>query len=419
MRTFGQTMRNCLPAIGLGLITAFGVASVTVVNAPSAMAQSGPKSSKEFAETFNAANAAYSARRYSEALQKLDQAAPHAKTNQEKSAIEQVRVGIYCTQNNHAQCITAIEKARSIGGLSGAVNKNYDGLLYAAYNGSGQTAKATAQLKANVAKYGGSADELSVLAKAELAAKNYAEAIKLAKQAISKSGSKPVPYNILLNAYDSQGNKAEFYNTLEKAAIAFKTATYWKPFIERAKSEPSFRSGTAGLDVYRALDAAGVKLTDADKFDWGKQALSLGLSVEAEKIWAPLFKSGVYGGASDKSKDANLRSYATAQAEAKKDREGGLKADEGVAAQAPSGVQYALVGEAYLGSGDFAKAIDMFQKSLTTGKMDAGVTDLVKLRLGIAQFRGGKKADATKTWTAIKADNGAAWLARSWMAIAK
>lgn len=419
MRTFGQALRNCLPAIGLGLISAFGVASVMVATAPSAMAQTGPKSSKEFAEAFNAANAAYAARKYPEALQKLDAAAPHAKTNTEKSAIEQVRVGIYCAQNNHAQCIASIEKARSIGGLSGAVNKNYDQLLYSAYKGAGQTAKANAQLKANVAKHGGTADELAVLAKIEIDAKNYGEAIKLAKQSIAKSGSKPVPYNILLNAYTAQNNMPEFYNTLEKAAIAFKTATYWKPFIDHAKAEPNYRSGSAGLDVYRALDAAGVKLTDAEKFEWGKQALSLGLSIEAEKVWAPLFKAGTYGGASDKSKDANLRQYGTAQAEAKKDREGGLKADETVAAAAPSGQQYALIGEAYLGSGEWAKAIDMFQKSLTKGKMDAGQTALVNLRLGIAQFRSGKKADAVKTWTAIKADNGAAWLARSWIAISK
>lgn len=416
MRTFGQTLRNCLPAVGLGLISAFGVASVMVTTAPSAMAQ--PKSSKEFVEAINAANAAYGARNYSQAIQKADQAAPLAKSTAEKAAVESIRVGSYCTQNNHTQCIAAIEKARAIGGLSGPINKNYDQLLYSAYKGAGQTAKANAQLKANVAKYGGTADELSVLAKAEMDAKNYGEAIKLAKQSIAKA-AKPVPYNILLNAYTAQNNMPEFYNTLEKAAIALKTATYWKPFIERAKAEPNYRSGSAGLDVYRALDAAGVKLTDAEKFEWGKQAQGQGLSIEAEKVWAPLFKAGVYGGAADKQKDANLRTYGLIQAEAKKDREGGLKADEGIAAQAPSGQQFALIGEAYLGSGDYAKAIDMFQKSLAKGQMDAGQTALVNLRLGIAQFKGGKKADATKTWTAIKADNGAAWLARSWLAISK
>jgi len=51
--------------------------------------------------------------------------------------------------------------------------------------------------------------------------------------------------------------------------------------------------------------------------------------------------------------------------------------------------------------------------------MDPGAADLVKIRLGIAQFKGGKKPDARKTWETVKADNGAAWLAKSWLAIAK
>ena len=65
------------------------------------------------------------------------------------------------------------------------------------------------------------------------------------------------------------------------------------------------------------------------------------------------------------------------------------------------------------------KILDLFQKALAKGNMDAGVTDLVKVRLGVAQFKGGKKEDAKKTWASVKADNGAAWLAKSWLAIAK
>ena len=416
MKSFGQAMRNSLPAIGLGLIATFGAVGVAVVQAPSAMAQ---KATKEFAENINAASAAFSLASMPRRSRKPMQQRRTLREPSRRRAVEQIRAGAYCALNNYAQCIAAIEKARAAGGVPANVNQNYDKQLVTAYEKTGQAAKALTQLKANVTKYGGTADELSYIAKAELAAKRYAEAIKFANQAIAKSSSKPVPYNILLNAYDAQGNKDQFYNTLERAAKVFNTETYWRPFIERARSEPQYRSNDAALDVFRALDAAGVKLSDADKFEWGKQALSRGLAIEAEAVWAPLFKAGKYGGASDKSKDTNLRSYATAQAEAKADRGGALKSDETVAAAAPSGVQYADLGQSYVGAGDFAKAITMFQSALTKGQMDAGTTDLVRLRLGIAQFRAGKKADAVKTWQSIKATNGAAWLARSWIAIAK
>ena len=43
----------------------------------------------------------------------------------------------------------------------------------------------------------------------------------------------------------------------------------------------------------------------------------------------------------------------------------------------------------------------------------------MKLRLGIAQYKGGKKGDAVKTWQSIKSDNGAAWLAKAWLGISK
>jgi TolA-binding protein len=72
-----------------------------------------------------------------------------------------------------------------------------------------------------------------------------------------------------------------------------------------------------------------------------------------------------------------------------------------------------------MGAGDYKKAIDLFGKALEKGNMEAGATDLVKLRLGIAQWKGGQKDAAKKTWQSIKSDNGAGWLAKSWLAIAK
>ena len=108
MKSFGQAMRNSLPAIGLGLIATFGAVSVAVVQAPPAMAQ---KSTKEFAENINAAASAFGARQYAQAIQKADAAAPHATNARERGAVEQIRAGSYCALNNYAQCIAAIEKA--------------------------------------------------------------------------------------------------------------------------------------------------------------------------------------------------------------------------------------------------------------------------------------------------------------------
>ena len=156
MQTFGKALRNSLPALGLGLLGALGAASVT---APAAYAQK-VTAKKEFVENFNAANSALSSRNWSQALAKADAAAAHASGAQQRGAIEQIRVAASCDPSikNHQGCIAAIEKAKASGG-SGLPTKNYDQMLAGRYADAGNAAKALAQTKENISKYGGTSTE--------------------------------------------------------------------------------------------------------------------------------------------------------------------------------------------------------------------------------------------------------------------
>jgi hypothetical protein len=418
MQTFGKTMRNCLPAVGLGLMGALGFASVATV--PAAMAQT-QTAKKEFVDNIQAASAALSSRKFSEAIAKADAAWPHAANTTQKAAVEQVRVGARCdvSQKDHNACIAAIEKARATGGLPASATRNYDEMLAGRYESAGQGAKALAQTKANVTKYGGTGQQLGFIARKELEAKNYAEAVKFINQAIAKGSAGSAQYNILLNALAGQNKMDEYYKVVERIAPTMKNELYWRMLIERAKKEPKFRSNDALLDVYRALQASGVKLKTEELNEMADAARKRGLSVEAVKIWEPLFKAGTLGGASDKDAARNKALFDAQKKEATADLGGALAKDEADAAARVDGVPLSLVGEAYIASGNYAKAVEVLQKALDKGQMDAGTVDLVKLRLGIAQFHAKKKADATKTWQSIKSDNGAGWLAKSWIAIAK
>jgi hypothetical protein len=418
MQTFGKTMRNCLPAVGLGLIGALGFASVATM--PAATAQT-VTAKKEFVENVQAASAALSARKFSEAIAKADAAWPHAGNTQQKAAVEQIRVGARCdtSQKDHNACIAAIEKARATGGLPSATTRNYDEMLAGRYESAGQSAKATAQTKANITKYGGTGQQLGFIARKELEAKNYAEAVKFINQAIAKGSAGSAQYNILLNALAAQNKMDEYYKTVERIAPTLKQDLYWRILIEQAKKEPKYRSNDALLDVYRTLQASGVKLKTEELNEMADAARKRGLAVEAVKIWEPMFKSGALGGAADKDAARNKSLFEAQKKEATADLAGNLAKDEADAATRVDGVPLSLVGEAYLASGNYTKAIEVFSKSLEKGQMDPGMTDLVKLRLGVAQFHAKKKADATKTWQSIKADNGAGSLAKSWLAIAK
>jgi predicted negative regulator of RcsB-dependent stress response len=72
-----------------------------------------------------------------------------------------------------------------------------------------------------------------------------------------------------------------------------------------------------------------------------------------------------------------------------------------------------------MAAGDYAKAVELLQKGLEKGSLEPGTAELVKLRLGIAQFKAGNEEAARKTWSEVKGDNGSAWLAKVWTAISK
>ncbi|MNC98509.1 hypothetical protein D3C83_164930 [compost metagenome] len=72
-----------------------------------------------------------------------------------------------------------------------------------------------------------------------------------------------------------------------------------------------------------------------------------------------------------------------------------------------------------MSTGDHAKAIELMKKGLEKGQIEPDDEQLIKLRLGIAQFKAGQKDEARKTWSEVTGDNGAGWLARVWTSLSK
>ncbi len=421
MQTFGKTMRSGVSAIGLGLVTAFGLASVTAVTAPAATAQ--VKAKKEFVENFNAASTALQSRQFQEALNKANAAQPHAADNQQKSALEQIRVVAYASLKKYPEQIKAIETAQQLG-IPDALKKNYLGMLAGAYAETGNEAKAMQLTREMINQYGGDANQLAYVARQSLTEKKYDEAANFAQKAVDqaqKEGKKPSAtyYNIMLNAHSQSGAMDKYYQTLERVAPVLNAEIYWRPLIERAKKEPKYKSNDALLDVYRALEASGVKLNKQEQLEMGEIALNRGMAIESERVLGPLFQAGTVGGAGDANADRNKRLYAKAQQDAKADKAGGLAQSEKDAAAKPTGEVFAVTGESYMAAGDYAKAVELLQKGLEKGSLEPGTEELVKLRLGVAQYKGGNEEAARKTWSEIQGDNGSAWLARVWTAISK
>jgi tetratricopeptide (TPR) repeat protein len=289
-------------------------------------------------------------------------------------------------------------------------------MLAGAYGQTRQTDKAVELTKELINETGGTATQLAYVAGYALARKQFSEAESYGLKAIQKS-SKPDSkhYNIVLAAYLNAGKLDQYYALLEKAAPMFNSPDYWRPFVERAKKEPKFRPNEALLDVYLALEATKVKLDVKEAKEMGEFAVNSSLPIDGERVLAPLVKSGEYGGAKDPQADRNKKYYDRAKSDA-----AAMKANlaklEAEAASKQTGDEYVRIGQSYITLGDNQKAIESINKGLAKGGMEPGATEIAKLRLGIAQFNAGQKADARKTWSEVKGDNGAGWLAKVWTA---
>jgi tetratricopeptide (TPR) repeat protein len=419
MRSMKMMLKSGLSAAALGLIAAGGAIGVTMAAAP-AYAQNA--SSAEFVAAYKAMQTAVQSRS-SDAIAKVDAADRLAKGSKEKIAVADARILALHSARKHADLIKAIDARTALGSVSASQAKNFKQLQADAYDATGQKAKAMAIIEQMVGEGGGTSTELAYIAQAALTAKDYAKATTYANKAIEamrKEGkNNAAPYNILLKVYQDTGKKDQYYATLERIAPIFKTDIYWKPLIEKAKTEPKFKSAEGLLDVYRALEATNVKLSDKDKIEMGEQALTRQMPIEAEKILSPLAKSGAFGGEKDPRADRNKRMLATVQTEAKTAKSGGLEKAEAAAASAVTGAAYVQVGENYYTSGDYKKAVELIEKGIAKGQLEPGALAYAQLHLGMAQYKAGQKDAARKTWAEVKADNGAGWLARTWTAISK
>lgn len=423
MNSFGKAMRNRLPAVGLGLVSAFGIMATTVVvAAPVAQAQQEAK--REFAEPFMQAREMITNQNYSGALPLLDQAAPHAADNAQRLAVEQLRTAVFAGTNDNRKLITSLETQLSIGGLPANMVKNHKATIMGLYAQVGNDAKALQLTKEYVNQYGGTAQQYAYLASSSLRAGDRAGAIRYGQQAIEQSraeGKAPREqlYNIVMKAHYDSEDLDSYYRVLEQAAMVYPKETYWKALIVRAEKAPAFNRQQMTHDIYRAMDAAGVTLTTTERLSMAEQAFTRGMAVEAESVIKPMFDNGEIGGAEDQNATRNQRLYDSIKEAADADRAGGLDDSLAEAEAASTGTIYTAIGEAYIGLGQYDRAVELIQQGIDKGGLEPTELAMAYLHKGIAQFKGGNAGAARTSWGEVDATNGAEELAHNWTLISR
>lgn len=186
------------------------------------------------------------------------------------------------------------------------------------------------------------------------------------------------------------------YGWLKRYVAVYPTSKTWRDVAVTYGLQPQ---GVAALDkgakvdLYRLMRATKSLADQYDYEIYAQWAFDLGLPYETKAVLAEGKAAGKIPASS-----ANANSLATA-ANTAISNEGSLATLEPRAKAAANGKLAASTGDAYLGSSNWAKAVELYRLALQKGSVDA---DAVNTRLGIALANSGDKAGARAAFEAVK-----------------
>jgi len=218
---------------------------------------------------------------------------------------------------------------------------------------------------------------------------------------------------LILSACVKLNDSACETRALEKIVTYYPKPDYWYQLLFTMRQQTSGNDANT-LQTYRLMSEVDVLRSPEDYTEMAQLALEAGSPGEAQHILEKGIAKGVFTDPRAKSK--NQRLLETAKKTAATDQ-ASLPKIEKDADAAPSGAKNVGVGLAYLGYGQYDKAVDEISKGLAKGGL-RNETE-ARLLLGIAQLKAGHKEDATKSFHAVKGDASLERLANLWTLHAK
>jgi tetratricopeptide (TPR) repeat protein len=230
-----------------------------------------------------------------------------------------------------------------------------------------------------------------------------------------KNGQTPKSESLqlLLSACVKLNDSACETRALEKIVTYYPKPDYWYQLLFTMRQQTS-GNDTNTLQTYRLMSEVDVLKNPEDYTEMAQLALEVGSPGEAQRILEKGFAKGVF--TDPRAKAKNQRLLESAKKAAATDQ-ANLAKTERDADAAPTGAKNVGVGLAYLGYGQYDKAVDQFSKGLTKGSLRNEPE--ARLLLGIAQLKAGHKEDATKSFHAVKGDPSLERLANLWSLHAK
>ena len=223
------------------------------------------------------------------------------------------------------------------------------------------------------------------------------EAFPLIDQAIAakKQAGQPVPEDWYKRAFALAVNAKDVADANRfgpEWIAAYPNATNWRDALleyrDMNRVDPQ-----AELDIFRLMRATHALNGERDFFDYANSAYNKGLPGEAAGVIGEATAANMIKGTSPALTE--LKSLSGTKIAADK---ASLAGGATRAQAAASGKPAANTADAYLGYGDYAKAIALYQTALQKGGVDV---DAVNTRLGIALARSGQKPAALAAFAKV------------------
>ena len=230
----------------------------------------------------------------------------------------------------------------------------------------------------------------------EAAVSSIDAAIKVEEAAGRKA---PVAwYRIAVDRLYRGGKKAAASEWLGRQMAAHPSAEGWRAtlliYMEQTREKGVPMDADLQLDVLRLMRAAKAMGGEFDYQEYADLAQRRGLPWEAKAV----IEEGRAAGKSQATNVAINELYRSAVVREK--AEGSLSAEEKTATAAANGTAAKNVADAYLGSRNFTKAVELYRVALQKGGVDA---NLVNTRLGIALAMLGQRDEAKAAFGAVTA----------------
>jgi len=218
-----------------------------------------------------------------------------------------------------------------------------------------------------------------------------------AMDGVRAKGGKPDEslYNFAVSRVYKTGDRATTAVWLMRETRDYPTKANWRRVIVLYR-EMLDKAGTPldraqKIDLFRLMRFTGGMAGQGDYFDYSTAALAAGLPWEAVTV--------IDEGKNEKVIPAGDADFAKVYASSKTavTNEGSL---DKIANTAGTGKEIAGTGNAFLSSGNYARALEMYDKATAKGGVDA---DEIALHRGVALVQLGRKDEARTAFAAVRA----------------